>query len=147
MLLVKHILDECEQGRPKCLAKKDDWHFTDLVGLDKGQYLEKLIQSPESAREIDVHFRGIGQHRFTYEKVVELELVGQELIVSLAVRQIDVEADRRAARFICAFIGGLHPPRVPAGDDCKAFLTKARGKLRGVLVDRVFERGARGAKK
>src|SRR3989344_4263211 len=107
MLLVKHIIDECEQGRPKCLAKKDDWHFTDLVGLDKGQYLEKLIQSPESAREIDVHFRGIGQHRFTYEKVVELELVGQELIVSLAVRQIDVEADRRAARFICAFIGGL----------------------------------------
>lgn len=93
MLLIERLLDESEKRLPVVLPEKDERHFPDFLGLHERYDFEKLIEGAETAREVDIHFRGVRQHDFAHEEVVETEPGGEIGVVGLRIRQVDIESD------------------------------------------------------
>jgi len=89
------------------------------MGLYEGQNLHELIQGAESAGKNDHRFSQVYEPEFPDKEIMEFEiqLIGDESIGFLLLRDADVQSDGFPPGFTGASIGGLHHPRAAAGTD------------------------------
>ena len=119
-----------------------------LARLDERHHFEELVESPKATGEGDHRLGEVEEPVFPDEEVVELEveLRGDVRVVALFEGQGDAQADRSAAGFEGAAVGGLHDSRAAARADQEALPLRQRerplGHFEGEFAAGFVVRGA-----
>ena len=124
-------------------ADQDNRSFLHKPQLHIVHYFKKLIQRAKTAGEKDKGVAGRGQHYFARKKIVESGGLFDIGVDALFKRQLDVEADRLAADFKRAFVGGLHNARAAAGDGGETVFAQQPPEFYSNFVIFVVGRNAR----
>src|SRR5262245_22662074 len=116
-----------------------------FFGLSQGEYLEEFVQRTEASGKDNQGFSQVGKPKLAHEEVVELEVQGRRDvgIRELLERQMDIQSNRLAARFMSSQISGFHDSRAsscrhdkaaPASRDFDRPFCQQECQLAGVLV-------------
>src|SRR5207245_11800872 len=114
------LLEPAAQRRPDGRAEEHDREVLDLAGLSQRERLEELVERAETARKDHESARVLHEHVLADEEVAELDAEVDVFVHGLLMRQLDVAAHRKPARFVAAAVDGLHEPGAAAGDHRKA---------------------------
>ena len=149
VLLVEGFADEAVKHLPVVAADEKDGDAVNLVRLNQGNNLKKLVQRAVAAGEEEIGLGRVGESGLPREKIGEVKRGRGEAVGVLHSREFDVEAEGRSARLKGAAIRGLHYSRASARDHGVAEFfrdsSRERARFAGVRVLRSKTRRAEDA--
>ena len=132
-------LDPLKEAFPVAAPVEHDRKPADLAGLHERERLEELVEGPESAWEDDKPIGELHEHRLSDEEIAEVHREVQVSVLRLLERQLDVAADGKPARLLCASVRGLHDSGSAAGDHGETGLRElAPERAGGRVIGRFF---------
>ena len=111
-----HIANPVQQSTPISCSKQHDRKVANLLRLNQGERFKEFVKRAEAAGKNDEAQTVFHEHHLAHKEVFERQAVRLIRIGLLFERQFDVAADREAACFERAAVGGLHDARAAAGD-------------------------------